>query len=472
MECPVGLLFLCSKVYYFISDLSLVVFPEEVRIVKPMLSHIIKEFQNPMILPAKLLWSHRKYVLFQIIIMLFIVLPLCGNGTAETLTLAWDANIETNLDSYKLYYSVNSSNPITCDQGPSPITIPVSQLANPNAPSFKLTGFPAGYTYFFVTTAVNKLGVESDDSNLVSHMMLSSTDTGLTESSVSGTISGQDNTSVTGNASGIVVEEGLASKFETKEILVDHNWKRVNFQKTYTHPVVVAGDPSLNGSEPVVVRIDNVTSTGFDICLQEWDYQDDRHTEESVGYIVMESGMHELPDGTLVYAGTLTTNATRVFKHFYFEQVFNTSPILCATATTFNDADTITIRIRNVNTQGFQMEFQEQEANTGLHSTETVSYIAWEPSQGQIDGIAYEINKTSPVVTHSPYSIFINQYFSSTPSFISAMQTCNGSDTASLRWQEKTTDGINIQVAEEQSRDSETYHIEESIGYMLFHMDF
>lgn len=372
--------------------------------------------------------------------MLFIVLPLCGNGTAETLTLAWDANKETNLDSYKLYYSVNSSSPIMCDQGQSPITIPVSQLENPNSPSFKLTGVSAGYTYFFETTAVNELGMESDASNSVSYTVPASTDT-------------------------------RSIKFETKEILVDHNWKRVNFQNAYAHPVVVTGNPSLNDNAPTVVRIDNVTNTGFDICLQEWDYLDDRHAKETVGYLVMESGMHTLPDGTLVYAGTLTTNATIDFKQFYFEQVFNTTPILCATATTFNGADTITIRIRKVNTQGFQMIFQEQEANEKSHTAETVSFVAWEPSVGQVDGITYEINKTASVVTNSPYSIFFKQYYSKAPNFVSAMQTYNGGDTASFRWQEKTTDGIKVQVEEEQSRDSETYHVEESLGYMLFQMD-
>lgn len=47
------------------------------------------------------------------------------------------------------------------------------------------------------------------------------------------------------------------------------------------------------------------------------------------------------------------------------------------------------------------------------------------------------------------------------------MQTTNGSDTANLRWRNKTLTSVKVKVAEEQSKDSETTHGKEVVGYIL-----
>ena len=57
-----------------------------------------------------------------------------------------------------------------------------------------------------------------------------------------------------------------------------------------------------------MVRIDHVTGNGFDLCLEEWDYLDDRHDVESIGYLAMESGVYRLSDGPLIVADTLATS--------------------------------------------------------------------------------------------------------------------------------------------------------------------
>ena len=398
--------------------------------------------------------------------LLFIVTALSENAFGKDITLAWDANRETNLAAYKLYYSVNASAQHICDQGASPITIPVTQLSTPNNPAFELTGLSPGYTYSFTITAINTMGKESGLSNKVT--FFTPLDTGNDSTADSGNFLDSGASSGSLDNSGGGGEADFTSVFEADEIMVDHNWQQVRFENTYENPVVVAGEPSLNGSEPAIVRISRVSHTGFDICLQEWEYLDDQHVLESVGYIVMESGAHTLPDGKIVSAGTFSTNKTKSFEQIYFEQPFDTPPIVCASANTFNAADAITIRIRNITTQGFQLMLQEQEANARSHDTETISYIAWEKGQGEFREITYEIDETASVVYHSDYKILLKQYFSRVPILISAMQTYNGGDTASIRWQEKTTDSVKVRVMEEQSQDDETYHTTESVGYMLF----
>lgn len=75
------------------------------------------------------------------------------------LSLIWDPNPETDLSGYKLHYkTVSSGGPYDgtgADQGPSPITLPIGGLTDPNNPAYTLTGLDDNEFYFFVVTAYN-----------------------------------------------------------------------------------------------------------------------------------------------------------------------------------------------------------------------------------------------------------------------------------------------------------------------------
>ena len=73
---------------------------------------------------------------------------------------------------------------------------------------------------------------------------------------------------------------------ETGEVMVSSDWVRVTLTTPFANPVVIAGPPSFSNSEPCVIRLRNVNSTGFDIRLTEWNYQDGVHPQESVSYLV------------------------------------------------------------------------------------------------------------------------------------------------------------------------------------------
>jgi len=111
---------------------------------------------------------------------------------------------------------------------------------------------------------------------------------------------------------------------------------------------------------------------------------------------------------------------------------------------------------------------QEQEKNSQIHTAETISYIAWEPSSGTVGNLTFEVDKTDNVITHNLQTIVYNETFVATPVFLADMQTTDGKDTANLRWQNKDLYGIDINITEEQSRDSEINHITEVVGYMAF----
>ena len=252
--------------------------------------------------------------------------------------------------------------------------------------------------------------------------------------------------------------------------VLDHNWQQVNFSRCFVDPVVVAKPLSYNGIDPSVVRVRNVGGRGFEIRVQEWDYLNGVHTiPETVSYVVVERGIHFLADGTQVEAGSFMTNLTSSFGTFSFDQSFRVVPVMMAAVASFNEAEAVTTRLRNITTGGFEFRMQEQEANVEQsHNVETIHYIAWEPAMGTVNDLSFEVATTGDEVTDQLYPISFSTTFLEGPRFFADMQTTDGTDTAAMRWQNKNPYGIEVKIEEETSFDSETTHVTEVVGYMAF----
>jgi len=262
--------------------------------------------------------------------------------------------------------------------------------------------------------------------------------------------------------------QGITLPLEAGEVQLNHTWSRVNFSSTYDQPVVVAKIMSYNESDPAIIRIKDVNRTGFSIRIQDWN--NGGHTRETVSFLVMEQGKYVLPDGTRIEAETFRTSATGSFVQQTFKQRCSVPPVVMTSISSYNDDTPVTGRMRNISTSSFQYMMQEREASSGRHSTETISYITWEPSNNIIDGIRYSVGNTGRQVKET---FFRNNYntqnhytFQRAPIVVVDMQTTYGSDTASLRCRNNNATKIDIKVEEEQSRDSEMYHTKESIGYI------
>jgi hypothetical protein len=255
---------------------------------------------------------------------------------------------------------------------------------------------------------------------------------------------------------------------EIGEITIDHNWIRVEFQEAFDDPIVIAKSFSINGSDPGVIRIRNVDSNGFEIRVQEWDYLDGSHTNEAVSYLAIERGTYTLPDGTLMEADRFETDKTKTFDSVHFIQNFHKTPVVITAISSSNENDAVTGRLRGITAQGFEYCMQEQELNAKTHQIETIDYIAWEPSKGSWNGITFEVNTTNDKVRHRFYKIPFQNSFADNPFFLADMQTTGGKDTANVRWRNKNKQSIEVQVDEEQSKNTETRHTTEKVGYMVF----
>ena len=363
------------------------------------------------------------FIYFVPLILIFLL--SAQNVYSLDVTLAWDPNSDEDLAGYRIFYrkdgqSYDFEEP-TWEGGQTTCTI---------------YNLDDNTTYYFIVRAFDIWGSENGDSNEARYEPSKN-------DPPSGTI-------------------------EIGDVSADHNWKWVEFSEVFSDPVVVAKPLSCNEDEPAVVRIGNVDATGFEIRVQEWDYLDGIHAEETVGYMVMERGAYALPDGTMVEAGTFDTDTTSSFGWVDFSQTFNQAPVVITAVSSYYEADTVTTRVRNISIDGFEFRMQEQESNSQSHATETISYIAWEPSSGTVGDLTFEVEKTDDMIKHDWQPIVYNETFMNPPVFFADMQTTDGGDTANLRWQNKDFYGIDIKIGEEQSRDSETNHTTEVVGYMVF----
>jgi hypothetical protein len=215
-----------------------------------------------------------------------------------------------------------------------------------------------------------------------------------------------------------------------------------------------------------------------------------------------------------------------------FERAFQHSPVVLTAVATEHEAAAVVGQIRTVGKIGFYYRLREQERNALQHAAETVFYLAWEPSVGQVGSLAFEVGKTPMAVTQQFYPIVfrqapLQQSFQIIPGFLTAVatvreadaetlfsiawgpssgmvgsvtfeigktaaeviqqfypsvsmetipkvpiflahsQTTSNADASTLRWRNKDHTGVDVRIAEEQSKDAETSVIPEVVGYIL-----
>ncbi|MFC7155037.1 S8 family peptidase [Halomarina halobia] len=240
-------------------------------------------------------------------------------------------------------------------------------------------------------------------------------------------------------------------------------WFTVNLERSYDNPIVIMNPVSRNGGHPCHVRLRNVASQSFQFQIEEWAYLDGAHLEETVHYVVFEAGAYTSSAGNRLEVDTMATD--HQFTRTSFFQNFTDTPVVLSQPQTYRGQDPIVTRQRDASSNGVDIRLQEEEARGG-HLSETVGYAAIEPGVFTINGVQFEVGRTPDVVPDRWYRIDFQQTYNS-PLFVAAIQTFDESDTAGLRYRELTGSSVRVLVEEEQSRDSETTHATEVVGYAV-----
>lgn len=275
---------------------------------------------------------------------------------------------------------------------------------------------------------------------------------------------------------GLIYSDAGTKIGEFGQVKTDEKWVTVNLKNSYADPVVIAKPPTLAGSQASIVRIKSVVGTSFAVQIQEYDYLDGGHADESISYIVVEAGVHTLHGGTRLIADTREVEETNVtggcgsaqtgYETVSFGSAFSSAPVVVSSVMTMNSSDAVNSRSWDIDASGFKLAMQEEEAG-GAHADETIGYIAIEP--GQINDTTSQFYLEAGIessVDEDAETIGFSTTFDTTPVFVAAMQSMNDGDTAILRLDSVSASSATLHVQEEQSCDTEVDHGDEEVGYI------
>lgn len=151
-------------------------------------------------------------------------------------------------------------------------------------------------------------------------------------------------------------------------------WHTVKYGERYSDPVVFADVQTYNGGQPSHVRLRNVGPESFEIQIEEWEYLNGKHVEETIGFVVLESGTHVLSDGSHLHVGT--TQATHQWFGVDFVPDYqNEQPAVLTQCQTRNGSNPIVTRTANLDAHGFDVRLQEEEQGEQRHNVESVGFV-------------------------------------------------------------------------------------------------
>ena len=100
-----------------------------------------------------------------IIIIYMLLFSFPAYCIAAEITLQWDANVETDLAGYYIYYKPDTCcdpyNGIGANDGDAPIQQRLTDFGDPDYPQYTISGLDDNRVYYFVVSAFNNSGYES-----------------------------------------------------------------------------------------------------------------------------------------------------------------------------------------------------------------------------------------------------------------------------------------------------------------------
>ncbi len=78
---------------------------------------------------------------------------------------------------------------------------------------------------------------------------------------------------------------------EVGTISINNTWTTVPLNNYYHNPVIIANNRNNSSGESATVRVRNVGLNSFEVSLEEWDYLDGIHANETVSYMVIEGSI-------------------------------------------------------------------------------------------------------------------------------------------------------------------------------------
>ena len=245
--------------------------------------------------------------------------------------------------------------------------------------------------------------------------------------------------------------------------------REVVFDRPLDNPVIQLTGTNTGGNQ-YTFRITEVTENGFRFIVDEWDYLDGPHgATETINWVAIEAGVHELPDGRVIAAGYEDASSTAV--NVDFADAFDSPPVVVTTALAEADinAEAVDSDPFNITANGFDLILEEEEGNDGVHGDVSVGWIAvGVGGDGSYGSAITHDNFDESTVSYGVGATYTDAIV------VAETQTRNdpGGDAANIEIRSNlnnpTTDAISLRLREERSADRELDHADETLGIVAF----
>jgi Ca2+-binding RTX toxin-like protein len=163
---------------------------------------------------------------------------------------------------------------------------------------------------------------------------------------------------------------------------------RVDFGVKITNAVVVLTGTQAGG-EPYTLRVTDRDENGFWVELSEWEYQDNkRNASETINWVAIEAGVHQLADGRLVEAGTVIADPKS--GTVAFAAKFTNTPVVLTSVMSRFKPEAVDSNPTAVTSAGAEIRLESEKARAGKAGKELVGYIAFQTGTGVLrvaDGV-------------------------------------------------------------------------------------
>ena len=257
-----------------------------------------------------------------------------------------------------------------------------------------------------------------------------------------------------------IIAQNPVMEFGTVE--VPDLWFTVVTNNTFIDPVVIAMPPTARESDPVSVRIRDVTANIFQIRIIEPTTFNASHIDEGVHFMVVEKGRHIFPDGTIVEAGVVSVPDQNPID-VSFNDSFNGTPILFTQVQSNNTFSGYMRSRASIQTDSlFTVRVEKETTAPPIFLPEDVAYVAISEGSGSLDGLDYEARRVDHI-NHVGRVVGFAGDFNQDIHCIAAMQTDIGTEPCGLRFANLTNQFMNIFAQE----DDQGPHTFEEVGYLL-----
>jgi len=289
------------------------------------------------------------------------------------------------------------------------------------------------------------------------------------------------------NESGDTCESVPIARLEGVTASAGESHTTVSLTNAYADPVVVCSVHYQNNSVPVVPRVSNVTSTSFDVRLQN--PSGEPVVTDTVSCLVAEKGVWTI-DGVAFEAQSYTSSVTDSKRSWAGEsQSYGQSyqsPVVVGQVMTENDPRWSTFWCRGSKrttppsaTELYTGKTVAEDADT-VRVDETVGFIVFDSTHGSLAGVEFEsavgADSVRGISNDPPYVYSFAPPFSAAPVVVVANTA--GMDGADGGWAQghgsapATPASALLSIDEDQLGDSERSHTSEQVAYLAFASEF